>query len=76
MVLLAFTYIPLGSSYSLLLCTLLPIKIYENVYAHKAQILKENKGKSGIYLWRNLKNGKIYIGSAVDLRRRLYVYFN
>jgi hypothetical protein len=50
MVLLAFTYIPLGSSYSLLLCTLLPIKIYENVYAHKAQILKENKGKSGIYL--------------------------
>jgi hypothetical protein len=50
MVLLAFSYIPLDSSYSLLLCALAPIKVYENVNYHKAQILKDNKGKYGIYL--------------------------
>lgn len=26
--------------------------------------------KSGIYQWRNIKNGKLYIGSAVDLLKR------
>lgn len=42
----------------------------------KATILKENKGKSGIYLWTNKINGKRYIGSAVDLSNRLRNYFN
>ena len=39
------------------------IRKYENVYKQKLQILKENKGKSGIYLFRNLNNKKISIGS-------------
>lgn len=31
----------------------------------KAIILKDNKGKTGIYRWVNLINGKTYIGSAL-----------
>jgi hypothetical protein len=30
----------------------------------KAQILSENKQKSGIYLWTNLIDGKKYVGSS------------
>jgi group I intron endonuclease len=37
----------------------------------RLQIFKENRGKSGIYRWINLVNGKSYIGSSVDLSKRL-----
>jgi len=50
-----------------LLAALIPIKIYSNAEADKATIIKENKNKSGIYMWKNLINGKQYIGSAVNL---------
>jgi group I intron endonuclease len=53
-----------------------PIKIYENAYVQKAQILSENKGKSGIYRWTNNTNGKSYIGSAVNLAIRIFQYYN
>lgn len=48
------------------------VKIYKNAATacDKLNILKENKGKSVIYLWKNLINNKIYVGSAVDLSRR------
>lgn len=39
-------------------------------------ILKENKGKSGIYMWTQLESSKCYVGSAVDLSKRLKNYFN
>ena len=52
------------------------IRKYENVDKHKLQILEENKGKSGIYLFRNLNNKKISIGYSTDLRRRFKEYFN
>nr|YP_010218615.1 GIY-YIG endonuclease [Morchella brunnea]UBU98495.1 GIY-YIG endonuclease [Morchella brunnea] len=42
----------------------------------KKQILQENNVKSGIYLWTNLINGKQYLGSSVDLWRRLSQYFS
>jgi hypothetical protein len=42
-------------------------KIYLNADKDKLDILKENKGKSGIYLWENIENGKIYIGSSINL---------
>jgi len=38
-------------------------KIYHNSDTCKAQILYENKNKSGIYMWKNLVNEKQYIGS-------------
>jgi group I intron endonuclease len=40
------------------------------------QILEENKGKSGIYIWTNKGNGKFYVGSGVDLKTRLKRYLS
>ena len=59
-----------------LLCAIIPIKIYPNTETDKALILSENKNKSGIYMWTNSKNGKCYIGSAVDLYFRLSFYYS
>ena len=51
-------------------------KVYPNSETYKDQILSDNKNKSGIYLWKNLINGKQYIGSAIDLTNRLSFYFS
>ncbi len=50
--------------------------IYAKVKHSKNQIMQENQGKSGIYLFRNSINGKIYIGSSINLKRRFREYFN
>ena len=47
------------------------VKIYSNSDTCKEEILSENTNKSGIYMWTNSTNGKCYIGSAVDLPKRL-----
>lgn len=57
------------------LLLLLPI-IYENPKINKKQILSENKGKSGIYRWTNFLNDNSYIGSSVNLSRRLSCYYS
>jgi len=57
------------------LCAIIPIKTYSNAKDDKAQILSENKGKSGIYMWTNSINDKKYIGSAVDLSNRFSSYY-
>lgn len=51
-----------------------PIKSYENAELLKDMILKDNKGKSGIYRWVNNINNKTYIGSGVNLTKRLRSY--
>jgi group I intron endonuclease len=38
--------------------------------------LRDIQGKSGVYMWTNLKNKKCYVGSSVDLRRRMLEYYN
>lgn len=53
-----------------------PVVIYPNADTQKLQILQENKGKSGIYLWENNITGKKYIGSSNKLDRRLSEYYN
>jgi GIY-YIG catalytic domain/NUMOD1 domain len=53
-----------------------PYLYYSNVDHSKLDILKDNKGKSSIYMWTNLMNNKSYIGSSVDLNRRFLEYFN
>jgi group I intron endonuclease len=53
-----------------------PVKSYENADTDKFQIINENRNKAGIYRWVNLKNGKTYIGSSVDLGKRLQKYYN
>lgn len=52
------------------------VKIYPNAENCKPIIYKENKGKSGIYMWTNLITGKFYIGSSIDLGRRLRMYYS
>ena len=59
-----------------LLAAIIPIKSYSNAEDDKDKILKENKDKSGIYMWKNKKNGKKYIGSAIDLLKRLSSYYS
>jgi hypothetical protein len=47
------------------------VSTYEDFLAQREQVLKDNKGKSGIYRFINKVTGKSYIGSAVNLSDRL-----
>ena len=53
-----------------------PAKVYDNPDLQKKDIINENKGKSGVYLWVNKVNGKTYVGSSVNLSRRLKNYYS
>lgn len=53
-----------------------PEVTYTDILANKSRIFKENKGKSGIYIWKNNKTNQIYIGSSKDIGKRLYNYFS
>jgi group I intron endonuclease len=54
---------------------LTPIKIYSSIDVDKHIILKENKNKSGIYLFTCNESNKQYVGSAAPLSRLLSNYF-
>ena len=75
-----FTKLPLSDSYKNnndhFVESCVPIKSYPNADVLKSKILTENKKKSGIYRWVNNLNGKTYIGSSVNLAKRLTYYFN
>lgn len=43
---------------------------------NRAKILKENKGKSGVYLITNEINKDNYVGSSIDLAKRLGKHTN
>ncbi len=58
------------------LLSVVPVKVYVNTDLNKLEILKENKGKSGVYRWINNINGKSYIGSSTKLNVRFLQYFN
>jgi group I intron endonuclease len=47
---------------------------YTNIYIQNKQIIIENNGKAGIYCLRKTESGKMYVGSSVDLGRRLSQY--
>lgn len=53
-----------------------PVVTYSKLTLEVKTIFKDNKYKSGIYRWNNLITGARYIGSAVDLTRRLRDYFS
>jgi len=57
---------------------IIPIKQYQDLNNKhiKDLIFKENKNMSGIYKWTNLINGKIYIGSSINLSKRFFLYYN
>jgi NADH-ubiquinone oxidoreductase chain 3 len=66
----------LDVTFKIWLITNKPVKEYLNSEESKLLILKENKNKSGIYLWLNKENEKYYIGSSNNLTRRFSQYFN
>ena len=49
--------------------------VYSNADIMKSQIVKDNKNKSGIYLWTNIISGKTYVGSSINLSQRFKSYF-
>lgn len=49
---------------------------YSNASTDKNKIMKDNKGKAGIYMWTHIESGRIYIGSSVDLSIRLNSYYS
>ena len=53
-----------------------PAVTYPDAEASKSKILKDNKGKAGVYCWTNKVNGKSYIGSSCDLGRRFSQYYS
>ena len=53
-----------------------PVKVYENAFSLKKDIIKENKGLSGIYLLTNKLKDEIYVGQSVDLSKRFIKYFS
>jgi group I intron endonuclease len=52
------------------------IKSYLNPDLNRNLIYEENRNKSGIYCWNNIITGKIYIGSALNLNKRLTFYLS
>jgi group I intron endonuclease len=52
-----------------------PISLIYNLSKDKESNLKEFKNKSGIYLIHNNVNGKQYVGSGLDLSKRLATYY-
>ena len=74
--LLFFLLYSLNSFCFLSFVPIVPIKSYSNAEAEKDTILSDNKNKSGIYKWKNNLNGKQYIGSAIDLSKRLSKYYS
>lgn len=61
-----------GSSHSLYN----PVLSYENADVLKKAIVDDNKGKSGIYKWINLRSGNSYIGGSINLGKRLKSYYS
>lgn len=55
-----------------------PAKVYPNFYYDRKQIRIDHKqGKSGIYMFINLKDfNKIYIGQSINLFNRFNQYLN
>jgi group I intron endonuclease len=64
------------NSQSKSLIAILPIIQYSNADLLKVNIVKENRGKTGIYRWINLDSNNSYVGSSIDLGRRFRGYYN
>jgi len=52
------------------------LKVYGDAYDMRKDILKENRGKSGIYMLTNKLTNDMYIGQSADISKRFKNYFN
>lgn len=48
--------------------------VHDNTEGKKAEIGKDNKGKSGVYRWINSVTGRFYVGSSAVLNRNIKCY--
>jgi len=53
-----------------------PVLFYDNADKDKINILKENNSKSGVYRWVHKDSGKCYVGSSINLGKRISYYYN
>ena len=53
-----------------------PVASYSDADTQKSQLLSENRHKAGIYRFTNKLDNKTYIGSAINLGKRLRSYYN
>lgn len=60
----------------LLLSSTVPIKLYSNADLDKERIILDNRGKAGVYQWTNLLTNESYVGSSINLSKRLSRYFS
>jgi group I intron endonuclease len=67
-------YLPMPDAH-IALSILVPVMIYHDAEIDKSRVIEENKGKAGIYLWTHKESNKLYVGSAVDLSKRLRRYY-
>lgn len=58
------------------LSSVVPVIKYGNADVQKLQVIKENRGKSGVYRWTNNVNGKSYVGSSINLVKRFTSYYS
>jgi hypothetical protein len=52
------------------------VKVYTDLQNNKVSLIRENNKLTGIYMWIHNKSGKKYVGSSLNLGRRLRSYFN
>ena len=50
-------------------------KSYKNAELMKSRIIKENRNKSGIFRWVNNTNNNSYVGSGINLAKRIGDYY-
>lgn len=55
---------------------IVPVISYSNADRQKLEIVNQIKGKSGVYRWINNISGKSYVGSSINLSKRLYKYYS
>nr|YP_009160660.1 GIY-YIG endonuclease [Hirsutella minnesotensis]AKR17989.1 GIY-YIG endonuclease [Hirsutella minnesotensis] len=53
-----------------------PVLIYDNPDENKSIVVKENRKKTGVYSWIHKETGRRYVGSSVNLGKRLSEYYN
>ena len=51
------------------------VYIFNDPYYQKDEIFKLTRNMPGCYIWLNRNNNKCYVGSSMNLAKRLYFYY-